>query len=553
MRHEHDINDLVARIMSVSLPLSVSMLGNDRVAVVEGHGVPERVIIRTPHGDHVYDVRGCGVRRVLGDVDGVLLAEIGGGAVPAAVVTLPSLIPVVELEVGEVPCVVQSRLCVVSPAGIRFPSLVPTQEPPGNLEVTGDADEIIPDLVQAAGVDGAAWVVGGPSGFHIRITSWHDGSLEVTTIALGSRPQDMAISPMGRRIALVLGGRIVSVENGRLIDVPDAEAIPGICWLDEERLCWVTRRWPDSILTTHSFDDNSRRNETLAGWTLGRLFRSGDAVAAIATRHRMPPTTMETALLPLLGPSHSEFGSVETSEGSLRTITFRSDRPPVGLVILLRGGPYGEWLPGWDPIVETIEERGWTVVQLEAPYTAAVLGRLPIFRRGQFGTRDAALVAEAARALMRRFGLRDPGTELAFVGHSYGAFLSARAVAHLDAPVAGLVTMNGPWTTADLLAMGADPVAVNSPLTRFLHQAFVPGAEPPCPKQQAQDLPKDWRVVYGTADITASAAVTAQAVDRDKPAAVLRLVGESHIPRRRESIAETVRFLDAWLRGVGLP
>ncbi|MGP3932500.1 alpha/beta hydrolase family protein [Nonomuraea sp. KM88] len=545
MLHENDVNDLVRRTMRVSLPLSVTVLGDGRVAVVEGHGVAERVVVRAPDRDDLHNVLGGGVRRILGDAGGRLLAEIGGGSASAAVVALPSLARVTDLADGEMPCVVGSQLCVIGPVGIRFPSAEPEKKP---WEASG-LGEIVSQLVRAVGTAAVAWVSEDSAGFHLRIVSWHESEPEITTITLDARPQDLAVSPAGRRIALVLRGRVILVEDGRVVDVPDARAEPGICWLDEERLCWISRQWPDSALVTHSFDDGSRTSEVFAGWTLGRLYRSGDAAAAIATRHRRPPMAIETARLSRADLSHPEFGSVEVSGGSLRMITFPPDRPPTGLVIMLRGGPYGEWLPGWDPIVETIEESGWVAVQLESPYTAAVLGRLPVFRRGQFGTRDAALVAEAAGALTYRFGLNTSQTT--FVGHSYGAFLAARATAHLGAPVAGLVTMNGPWTTGDLLAMGADPATGNSLLSRFLRQAFPADTQPPAPEQEARDLPKHWRVIYGTADTTASAAITERAVNRDRPSAVLRLDGEPHIPRRRESIAETMRFLDTWLRGVG--
>jgi pimeloyl-ACP methyl ester carboxylesterase len=181
--------------------------------------------------------------------------------------------------------------------------------------------------------------------------------------------------------------------------------------------------------------------------------------------------------------------------------------------------------------------HGYEVLQLESPYTAAVSGRMAAYRRGDFGTRDARVAAEAVAAVRARLG-RPP---VVLIGHSYGAYLAAR-MAGLIPAVTGVATMNGLWTTADLAELARTPTSDG--LAEFLRRALphrlIPLETEPRP-------PACWLVIYGSEDRVIPPGLYRAAIARDGPERVQVIEGEGHVARGRHGVVGTLTAIDAWL------
>lgn len=320
-------------------------------------------------------------------------------------------------------------------------------------------------------------------------------------------------------------------------------------WTGNDAVAWLEPDWPFPQLVRA--DMGGRISEETVPWTVAKLFPSPEGAYAVATRPGAPAALRPLAAL--LQPGHQHplpafrTGTLETEGGSLRVIDFPPATPTRATAVMLRGGPYGNWTPTYDPMVELLHHRGIRVVQLESPYTASVHKRLPAFRRAEFGTRDARLVAQAAQQL------RDMSsqTPLILIGHSYGAYLAAAAARRMAGDVDALATMNGPWTTTDLLRLArdsTDPAARS--LGDFIRRAFGTTDGPPPAELAEHGLPHHWLVQHGMDDPLFTSAVALEAITRDQPRHVLSLDGEGHIPTSPDSITAVIVAMNSWLENL---
>ncbi|MEU1276246.1 hypothetical protein [Streptomyces sp. NPDC005799] len=397
--------------------------------------------------------------------------------------------------------------------------------------------------VVAAPGGGLTWPqVGGRQGFfRLDVAS---GTLTAHLVPCAGPDCEAALSADGMYVAVWQRGtlRISVVATAQVLMEASGVLCPAV-W-DAEGCTWISRDWPHTMLGRWS--PGGGRVQVESPWTLGRPVPSAVGVRTVATHPGVPlrgiwwadagsPPAQDAAL-----PYTAH--AVPVPGGELRSLSYGSGCSRRGVAVLLRGGPYGEWTPVWDPMVELLLREGFVVHQLESPYTAAVQRRLsPAFRRGEFGFRDAELVAAAIHHLAG-VGADEPlsGT-LALVGHSYGAFLAARTAHRVRAPDLRLVTMNGPWCPAEMyrLAEGADTPAPGS-LGEFVTRALAPDAERAVQRPPAHAR---WTVIHGDQDPIMPPSLVQAAARRDRPDALVRLAGEGHVPRHTRSVRRVLEAI----------
>ncbi|MET9915006.1 hypothetical protein ABZZ74_51620 [Streptomyces sp. NPDC006476] len=390
--------------------------------------------------------------------------------------------------------------------------------------------------VAAAPSAGLIWPLGGERQAFVR--------LDVATGALtshsapGAGPDsEVALSPDGAYVAVWRRGTlcISAVATAQVLLEVSGVRCPA-AW-DADGCTWIGLDWPHTVVSRWSAGGG--HVQFTGPWTLGRPVPSAVGARTVATCPGIPlhgiwcreagrPPAQDAAL-----PYAAR--TVPLPGGEVRSLSYGMGGSGRDLAVLLRGGPYGEWAPVWDPMVELLLRMGFSVHQLESPYTAAVQQRLsPSFRRGEFGTRDADLVAAAIHHLAGVGASETLPGPLVLVGHSYGAFLAARTAHRVQAPDLCLVTMNGPWSPADMyqLAEGADEPVPGS-LEEFVTRAFAPDAA-----REVQRPPAHvrWAVIHGDQDPIVPPSLVEAAARRDRPDAVVRLAGEGHIPRHIRSV-----------------
>lgn len=171
----------------------------------------------------------------------------------------------------------------------------------------------------------------------------------------------------------------------------------------------------------------------------------------------------------------TEYARIPTPRGySLPCLIYRPrDTEPRATVIMLHGGPSASWRAGWSPWVAALVHARFRVALLEtrgSTATRASKPRLPAPQRyGVSETEDVGAAIEWLR--------RDKNAVVCLYGHSYGAYLAAKAAeAHPD--IAAVVMTSGFFGGRDLNE-SRDPAVL-----RFIQHAHgLPAVAPrlPCP------------------------------------------------------------------------
>ena len=155
--------------------------------------------------------------------------------------------------------------------------------------------------------------------------------------------------------------------------------------------------------------------------------------------------------------------------GLLWRPTERAARGSRRLIVLVHGGPTGQALADWNPRVQYLVQRGWTVLQ---PNSRGSTGYGPDYRRaleGRWGELDTDDVVAGIRHALRE-GWGDAGL-VALMGGSAGG-LTVLNVAARDADLVAAVVALFPVT--DLLALEATTDRFESGYTTRAWSAHCP-------------------------------------------------------------------------------
>ncbi|MCM2420617.1 S9 family peptidase [Streptomyces sp. RKAG293] len=258
------------------------------------------------------------------------------------------------------------------------------------------------------------------------------------------------------------------------------------------------------------------------------------------TRPDHPPSVVRLAeLIDQAGsqdpPRHH---AVTTRWGSLRVLTVPA-ADPVGDIVMLHGGPFGVWIPRWDPQMQLLTAHGYRVHQVEAPYTASLRRAHTRFVPGDFGSKDVESITDAVTALASQ-------RPLLMYGFSYGGLLAARTSARLPGIVNGVFLQSALWRSQDLQRLIDDGVPAPGDLRSFLAHAF-PGGQVHLPEVRLRaELPT--AVVHGTDDLIAPVDLVEAACAAAPEIVLTRLPGEGHIPRRASSVVQALHAMKTWLQ-----
>ncbi|MEV0986042.1 alpha/beta fold hydrolase [Streptomyces sp. NPDC049949] len=377
----------------------------------------------------------------------------------------------------------------------------------------------------------------------------YSGGGELRTLMEASptrRPVEVGLCSDGCHLLTVV--RTVEGREAHVFDTATGEltgVLPGIgriaVLLEGCRLVAVDDAWPHPNVLETPCTGGPVLNRPVRASILG-LFEDSTGPMAHCTRPGHPPALVPLArLLDADADSQPRHHAVNTRWGTLRVLTVPAATEPVGDVVMLHGGPYGVWIPRWDPQVELLTRQGYQVHQLEAPYTASLRRAHTRFVPGDFGVKDVESVSDAVAELAA--GTRRP---MLLFGFSYGGLLAARTAARLPDEVTGLFLMSAIWRSADLQRLIDDGRPVPGDLRAFLMHAFpdrhvgLPEVELPPTVTVA--------VVHGTRDTVAPFALVEAACAATPGVAFTPLTDEDHIPRRGSSVVSALYALHTWLQ-----
>ncbi|MEU9004872.1 alpha/beta fold hydrolase [Streptomyces sp. NPDC059982] len=360
------------------------------------------------------------------------------------------------------------------------------------------------------------------------------------------RPVEIDLCPAGCHLVAVV--RTVEGRQAYLFDTASGElgtVIPGVgriaTLLSGCRFVAVDDTWPlPNIITASAAGGPVLTHPVDASVLCFVEDASGPQVHC--TRPEQAPALVPLEQLLNAGlhtqPQHS---TVPTRWGQLRVLTIAASSDPIGDVVMLHGGPYGVWVPRWDPQVELLVRNGYQVHQLEAPYTASLRRDHARFAPGDFGIKDVESVTDAVTAI----GTAHQRPVLLF-GFSYGGLLAARTAAVLGEQVTGVFLMSAIWRSKDLQQLIDDGRPAPGDLQSFLAHAF-PGRHVDLPEV---DLPSALAtaVVHSTNDTIAPFPLIEAACAANPRAVFTPLLGEDHIPRRGSSVVKALHALQTWLQ-----
>ncbi|MFF2194637.1 alpha/beta hydrolase family protein [Streptomyces sp. NPDC058157] len=364
------------------------------------------------------------------------------------------------------------------------------------------------------------------------------------------RPVEVGLCPAGCHLLTVV--RTVEGREAHVFDTATGELariLPGIgriaVLMEGCRLVAVDDAWPLPDVLETPCTGGPVLTRPVRSSVLG-LFEDASGPIAHCTRPGHPPDLVPLAQLVDAGedadadppPRHH---TVNTRWGALRVLTVPAVTEPVGDVVMLHGGPYGVWIPRWDPQVELLARQGYQVHQLEAPYTASLRRAHTRFVPGDFGVKDVESVTDAVAGLAA-----GTGRPVLLFGFSYGGLLAARTAAALPHDVDGVFLMSAVWRSADVQQLIDDDRPAPGDLRAFLTHAFP---------DRRVDLPEvelppavNVAVVHGTRDTVAPFALVEAACAATPGVAFTPLTDEDHIPRRGSSVVRALYALHTWLQ-----